>query len=146
VTRLSKLLYITPFAISLKSHTRVSLKVGHCFMTKAGDDKNKRALEALADIGAAVLSGALSTFLAVAVLLGSSSYVFEVLSRQFALTVTLGIVHGLILLPVLLSLLGPAPYASASPDHGDEASVKKDEGIAQTNHASIQENRSEDDK
>ena len=112
-------------------------------MTKAGDDKNKRALEALADIGAAVLSGALSTFLAVAVLLGSSSYVFEVLSRQFALTVGLGIVHGLILLPVLLSILGPAAYSSASEE---EAVVKKDEGMAQTNHASIQENSSEDDK
>eukprot|EP00977_Amphora_coffeiformis_P018262 scaffold6349_cov167-Amphora_coffeaeformis.AAC.6 len=115
-------------------------------MTKGGDDKNKRSLEALADIGAAVLSGALSTFLAVAVLLGSSSYVFEVLSRQFALTVALGIVHGLVLLPVLLSILGPAPYASAKSDYGGGSEVKKDERMARTNHASIQENSSDDDK
>lgn len=63
-----------------------SAHVGHCFMTKGGNDKNKRSLEALSDIGAAVLSGALTTFLAVAVLLFSTSYVFATLSIQFALT------------------------------------------------------------
>ena len=90
-----------------------SAHIGHCFMTKGGTDKNARVKEALADIGAAVLSGAISTFLAVAVLLFSSSYVFQVLSRQFALTVGLGISHGLVLLPVLLSIVGPAPFSSA---------------------------------
>merc|ERR1712232_1289178 len=90
-----------------------SAHVGHCFMAKGGKDRNVRALEALADIGAAVLSGALTTFLAVVVLLFSSSYVFAPLSIQFALTVGLGVTHGLVLLPVLLSLLGPKPFASA---------------------------------
>merc|ERR1712038_279135 len=90
-----------------------SAHVGHCFMAKGGKDKNVRALEALADIGAAVLNGALTTFLAVVVLLFSSSYVFVTLSIQFALTVGLGVTHGLILLPVLLSLLGPNPFSSA---------------------------------
>mmetsp|Transcript_11956 Transcript_11956/g.16966 ORF Transcript_11956/g.16966 Transcript_11956/m.16966 type:complete len:911 (-) Transcript_11956:60-2792(-) len=90
-----------------------SAHVGHCFMVKGGEDKDRRALESLADIGSAVLSGATSTFLAVVVLLFSSSYVFEVLSRQFALTVALGVSHGLILLPVLLSLIGPQPFSSA---------------------------------
>lgn len=91
-----------------------SAHVGHCFMVKGGSDKNWRATEALADIGAAVLQGATSTFLAVVVLLFSTSYVFEILSRQFIVTVVLGVMHGLILLPVLLSLLGPKPFASAS--------------------------------
>merc|ERR1712232_633728 len=90
-----------------------SAHVGHCFMTKGGNDRNKRALESLADIGAAVLNGATSTFLAVVVLFFSSSYVFSVLSKQFALTVCLGCLHGLVLLPVLLSLLGPDPFESA---------------------------------
>ena len=82
-------------------------------MVKGGTDKNKRATEALADIGAAVLNGAMSTFLAVVVLFFSSSYVFNVLSTQFALTVGLGLLHGLVALPVLLSILGPKPFSSA---------------------------------
>ena len=90
-----------------------SAHIGHCFMTKGGSDNDERVTESLADIGASVLSGAMSTFLAVAVLLFSSSYVFETLSKQFALTVVLGISHGLLLLPVLLSLLGPKPFSSA---------------------------------
>ena len=84
-------------------------------MVKGGDNKDVRATETLADIGASVLNGALSTFLAVAVLLFSSSYVFKTLAIQFALTVALGMMHGLVLLPVLLSLFGPKPFASAEP-------------------------------
>mmetsp|Transcript_23941 Transcript_23941/g.35625 ORF Transcript_23941/g.35625 Transcript_23941/m.35625 type:complete len:237 (+) Transcript_23941:186-896(+) len=98
-----------------------SAHVGHCFMLKGGDDRNNRALEALADIGAAVLSGAMSTFLAVVVLLFSKSYVFSILSKQFALTVGLGVLHGLVLLPVLLSLLGPKAFDAADKGKNDES-------------------------
>ncbi|KAG7374017.1 Patched family protein [Nitzschia inconspicua] len=90
-----------------------SAHVGHSFMVKGGDSKDRRVLEALADMGAAVLAGGTSTFLAVVVLLFSDSYVFFVLSRQFCLTVVLGLAHGLIFLPVLLSLFGPKPFSSA---------------------------------
>jgi len=104
-----------------------SAHVGHCFMHKGGDSKNERALEALADIGAAVLNGAATTFLAVVVLLFSTSYVFQTLSLQFALTVILGAVHGLILLPVLLSLMGPKAFSSAEmPDEEFEGDVNED--------------------
>merc|ERR1712187_860505 len=125
-----------------------SAHVGHCFMTKGGDDKDKRVLESLADIGAAVLNGALSTFLAVAVLLFSSSYVFEVLSRQFAITVGLGVVHGLVLLPVLLSLFGPKAFASADADALDtkEAQETSDSAGADVLEAKEVQETSEDDE
>lgn len=84
-----------------------SAHIGHCFVTQSGHDKNQRATEALADIGSAVLSGATSTFLAVFVLLFSQSYVFKVLAVMFALTVGLGAIHGLVALPVMLSVFGP---------------------------------------
>jgi predicted RND superfamily exporter protein len=90
-----------------------SAHIGHSFMVKGGEDNDRRTLEALADMGAAVLSGGTSTFLAVVVLLFSDSYVFFVLSRQFCLTVVLGLAHGLILLPVMLSLYGPKPFSAA---------------------------------
>lgn len=103
-----------------------SAHIGHCFMTKGGSDRNKRVTESLADIGSAVLQGAISTFLAVVVLLFSSSYVFEVLSRQFALTVILGVLHGLVLLPVMLSTIGPKAYSTAkSLDDEDDDSIEK---------------------
>jgi len=102
-----------------------SAHVGHCFMMKGGTDRNARALEALADIGSAVLSGAISTFLAVVVLLFSSSYVFVVLSKQFALTVVLGVIHGLVFLPVMLSLVGPKAFSSAEPPKGGSEAAEE---------------------
>ena len=122
-----------------------SAHVGHCFMVKGGDDKDRRVVEALADVGASVLNGAMSTFLAVAVLLLSTSYVFEILSRQFALTVILGVLHGLVLLPVLLSVFGPRPFSSAEAiegeGSGDSSSSKP---IGETGH--VNENSSEEDE
>jgi hypothetical protein len=102
-----------------------SAHIGHCFMVKGGADKNKRVTESLADIGSAVLQGATSTFLAVVVLLFSSSYVFVTLSRQFVLTVVLGVWHGLLLLPVLLSLLGPKPFSSAELPESENEAIDK---------------------
>jgi Niemann-Pick C1 protein len=119
-----------------------SAREAHCFMVKPGDNKNERALEALADIGAAVLSGAISTFFAVVVLLFFSSCVFGVSSKQFALTVALGVTHGLILvLPVLLSLFGPKPFSSAEKP-GDGA----DKPMAVTSHSPEDEGSSEGQK
>jgi len=105
-----------------------SAHVGHSFMVKSGK-RNDRVTEALADIGASVLNGALSTFLAVAVLLGSSSYVFKTLAIQFALTVGLGVAHGLVFLPVLLSLFGPNPFSSAIDVDGQDANANAHDGI-----------------
>jgi len=87
-----------------------SAHIGHCFMTKTGDNRNERVLETLTDVGTAVMNGAITTFLAVAILLWSESYVFWVLSRMFMLTVVFGASNGLILLPVLLSLVGPKAF------------------------------------
>lgn len=117
-----------------------SAHVGHCFMVKGGADKNTRVTEALADIGAAVLNGALSTFLAVVVLLFSSSYVFTVLSKQFALTVGLGLLHGLVALPVMLATIGPKPFSSAEnpPSEGET-----DKSMARTGHASVDSSMNE---
>ena len=79
-----------------------------------------------------MLNGAVSTFLAVAVLLFSTSYVFRTLSIQFALIVGLGVLHGLILLPVLLSIFGPAPFASAEPPRKEiEMTGSDEDNVAQ---------------
>ncbi|GMH53979.1 hypothetical protein TrST_g11911 [Triparma strigata] len=91
-----------------------SAHVGHCFMLKDGNNRSERVISALADIGSAVLNGAISTFLAVVVLSGSQSYVFRVLFKQFFLTCLFGVMNGMVFLPVLLNWFGPRAYANAS--------------------------------
>ncbi|GMH68897.1 hypothetical protein TL16_g05032 [Triparma laevis f. inornata] len=99
-----------------------SAHVGHCFMLKDGNNNSERVILALADIGSAVLNGAISTFLAVVVLSGSQSYVFRVLFKQFFLTCLFGVMNGMVFLPVLLNWFGPRAYANAAKVHGDGSS------------------------
>ena len=56
------------------------------------------------------------TFLAVVVLAISKSYVFRVFFKMFFGISVFGLLHGLVFLPVLLSIVGPAPYVR--PDSG----------------------------
>jgi len=62
---------------------------------------------ALTTIGPAVFNGGFTTFLAVVLLGASQSQVFITFFKVFFLTVTFGQFHGLVLLPVLLTIFGP---------------------------------------
>ena len=75
--------------------------------------KRERATAALVDMGPAVLNGGVSTLIAFILLLSSDSYFFLTFFKIFFLTVLFGVWHGLVLLPVLLSLIGPEAYLSA---------------------------------
>lgn len=68
------------------------------------EDKVK---DTLRTIGASILVGALSTCLGIVPLFFSSSTVLQTVFTSFIAMVTLGIGHGVILLPVVLSICGP---------------------------------------
>ena len=89
-----------------------SAHIGRAYLEKRGTP-DERIVRTLEDMGVAVWNGAMSTFMAVMILGSSSSYVFMTFFKQLFLCITLGLAHGLIFLPVLLSLLKPAPYAEA---------------------------------
>ena len=86
-----------------------SAHVGRNFLEKHGEP-NQRMILTLQDMGVAVFHGAMSTMVAVLVLGSSDSYVFMTFFKQLFLCITLGLAHGLILLPVCLSLCNPNPY------------------------------------
>jgi len=106
--------------------------IGHAFMCCAGESRAARAQRSLQQIGPAVFSGGFSTFLAFVLLASSDSHVFltyfkasyfhflgELINKKllcvlqiFFLVVVFGLFHGLVLLPVVLSLIGPKAYPS----------------------------------
>ena len=86
-----------------------SVHICHAFLTVSGTRK-ERARAAIVDMGVAVLNGGFSTLLAFILLAGSDSHVFSVFFKIFLLVVMFGLFHGLILLPVVLSLIGPSTY------------------------------------
>ncbi|XP_066499783.1 protein patched homolog 1 isoform X2 [Hoplias malabaricus] len=89
-----------------------TVHVALAFLTAIGD-RNKRAVLALEYMFAPVLDGAFSTLLGVLMLAGSE---FDFIVRYFfavlAILTVLGVLNGLVLLPVLLSYFGPYPEVS----------------------------------
>lgn len=86
-----------------------SAHIGMAYCTGGAGSRSEAVIKALADMGTPVCHGAMSTFIAIVVLAPSKSFVFISFFRQLFLTTVLGMGHGILLLPVLLNLLAPAP-------------------------------------
>ena len=82
----------------------------------------EKTVKSLVTIGPAVFNGGVTTFLALLLCSGSTSHTFvtffkvinkflkdfnQLFYQVFVLTVIFGLYHGLVLLPVLLSICGP---------------------------------------
>jgi len=83
--------------------------VAHAFLVAKGN-KKERARAAVADVGPAVLHGGVSTLLAFVMLAASDSYLFLSFCKIFTGVSAFGLFHGLVVLPVLLSFVGPESY------------------------------------
>ncbi|XP_013995546.1 LOW QUALITY PROTEIN: protein patched homolog 1 [Salmo salar] len=94
-----------------------TVHIALAFLTAVGN-RNRRSAVALEHMFAPVIDGAISTLLGVLMLAGSE---FDFILRYFfavlAILTVLGILNGLVLLPVLLSLMGPPPEVTPS-DNG----------------------------
>ena len=104
-----------------------SSHIAHRFLieTSENGDRNERVKATLANIGPAVLNGGFTTTLAFILLANSESHVFLSFFKIFFLVVSFGLYHGLIVLPVFLSLFGPEFHvqdeANDSSDPGDNS-------------------------
>nr|XP_045607427.1 patched domain-containing protein 3-like isoform X2 [Procambarus clarkii] len=101
--------------------------VAHAFLaTRHVLDKKERVHVALENVGPAVLQGGLSTLLSFVLLAGSSSHVFTTFFKVFVATSILGLYYGLVLLPVILSLIGPEAYATTEEPSGSPQTSSPD--------------------
>lgn len=120
-----------------------SVHVAHAFLQIPGT-RQERVDKALEEMGTAVVHGAFSTFLAVLILSSSQSYIFRIFFKQFFGICVFGVAHGLVLLPTLLSLVGPA-YEDHTGGKGlninDVTTTKKkpDDGIETTPSVTVSE-------
>ena len=70
-------------------------------------NREEKVVQMLQTMGSSIMMGAITTFLGTLPLAFSSSAIFTTVFVSFIAIVTLGASHGLILLPVVLSLWGP---------------------------------------
>ncbi|KAA0150936.1 hypothetical protein FNF31_06937 [Cafeteria roenbergensis] len=108
-----------------------SAHIAHAFMHKHGT-RNERVTLALSEMGVSVINGGASTFLAVVVLAASNSYIFTVFFKVFFLSVVFGLAHGLVFLPVVLSIIGPDAHEDFTPQEEQEAAESATVGTAKS--------------
>ena len=111
-----------------------SVHVAHAFMQTPGT-RQERTDHALLEMGTAVMHGAVSTFLAVLILSTSKSYIFRIFFKQFFGICVFGAAHGLLFLPVLLSLIGPSYSPVGKPATPTTPAAKADPNEVQTSTA-----------
>eukprot|EP01067_Filipodium_phascolosomae_P005216 Filipodium_phascolosomae@DN3307_c0_g1_i1.p1 len=117
--------------ISIGFSIDYSAHICHTFTHCEGETRDLRAIESLVLMGNPVFHGASSTQMGVIMLAFSSSFVFRVFFRMMTLVLLFGASHGIIFLPVMLSLVGPMPQKSGSQD--TPLAVKDDETEALSN-------------
>ena len=100
--------------------------------TKSRTSRTEKTKDTLETIGASVFIGGLSTLIGVLPLALTTSEIFWTTFIIFFGLVLLGLLHGLVLLPVLLSMLG-ALDSILDDNEGDGAGERKDSEIASIN-------------
>lgn len=83
--------------------------ISRSFLEHVGS-RTERAIKALATMGPPVFYAGFSTFLAIVILSVAKSYIFQVIFKGFLFLIAMAFLHGLILGPILLSLIGPRSF------------------------------------
>jgi Niemann-Pick C1 protein len=77
------------------------------FQESCKTTRNEKARDVLESTGASVLLGGVSTFLGILPLVFASSDILMVFVISFVSVVLLGLLHGLMFMPIVLSIIGP---------------------------------------
>lgn len=110
-------MYFVDIALSAITMIHLILSVGfsidftahicHGCMISNGKTRHARVKQAIDKTGAPVFHGAVSSMIGIIPLAAAQSYVFRAFATVMAFVLFFGVVHALLLLPVLLSWLGP---------------------------------------
>ncbi|XP_062844163.1 patched domain-containing protein 3 [Trichomycterus rosablanca] len=92
--------------ISIGFSVDFSAHISYAFVSSGKPSANEKAVDALAHLGYPILQGALSTILGVVVLSASVSYIFRTFFTIMFLVISFGLLHGVVFIPVFLTLTG----------------------------------------
>lgn len=104
------------------AHTYLMVKPPANLKTKM-QQRGYKARVAISQMGSSVFHGGFSTFLAISTLSLAKSYIFEVFFKCWFGIITFGMCNGFLLLPVILSFIGPTDDLLG---HGEESTSDGD--------------------
>ncbi|KAB0795639.1 hypothetical protein PPYR_12478 [Photinus pyralis] len=108
------------FSVDFTAH------ICYAYMSSSAKHPDKRVQECLYALGLPIFQGAFSTILGMVALLLPNNYLFSVFFKMVFLVVFFGAMHGLFLLPVLLSIFGPGSCTNYDdPDEIKLSSIEK---------------------
>ena len=111
--------YMTLWGVNLDSISMINLimcigfsvdfsaHISYAYLAAKVDTPEERVRECLYALGLPILQGGLSTILGITALILAPSYIFITFFKTVFLVIFFGAMHGIFLLPVLLSLMGP---------------------------------------
>lgn len=118
--------YMTLWGVNLDSISMINLimcigfsvdfsaHISYAYLAAKVDTPQERVRECLYALGLPILQGGLSTILGISALIMAPSYIFITFFKTVFLVIFFGALHGIFLLPVLLSLLGPGSCGKKS--------------------------------
>ncbi|XP_015605307.1 patched domain-containing protein 3 [Cephus cinctus] len=105
------------FSVDFTAH------ICYAYMSSKKKKPEDRVKECLYNLGLPIVQGAASTILGLVALLLAGTYIFLVFFKMVFLVIFIGAMHGLFLLPVLLSIFGPG---SCSKSNDEEVTQEED--------------------
>jgi len=104
------------FSVDFTAH------ICYAYMSSKKPTPDERVRECLYSLGLPIFQGAMSTILGIVALVLADSYIFLVFFKMVFMVIFFGAMHGLFLLPVLLSICGPGSCASPRKEERPELS------------------------
>ncbi|XP_078042830.1 patched domain-containing protein isoform X2 [Augochlora pura] len=110
------------FSVDFTAH------ICYAYMSSKQKTPDDRVRESLYSLGLPIVQGATSTILGLIALVLAGTYIFMVFFKMVFLVIFIGAMHGLFLLPVLLSLFGPTSCEVDDADAGANCGDGKEHG------------------
>ncbi|XP_011164677.1 patched domain-containing protein 3 [Solenopsis invicta] len=106
------------FSVDFTAH------ICYAYMRSKQPRAEDRIKESLYSLGLPIVQGAASTILGLMALLLAGTYIFLVFFKMVFLVIFIGAMHGMFLLPVLLSLFGPGVCSGGDIEPGEAENAK----------------------
>jgi len=106
------------FSVDFTAH------ICYAYMSSKKSRSEDRVKDSLYSLGLPIVQGAASTILGLMALLLAGTYIFLVFFKMVFLVIFIGAMHGMFLLPVLLSLFGPGICSGGESESGEAENTK----------------------